>query len=178
MGRTLPQRSAVVARLNRKELELAPAVKNRFTRHHRANRSRTDGPRQSGASLQRIARPLFAVFAIAIGRARTTCSVSESSDVPVRFKNGRSTQDRAEPDRARCGEAAGKDKPRQQTRCRRDGSAYGRAEEDLSRQAVGKHSSRRRTPLRRRSQMNYSIRYKNAKGITSRSEFLPFDTDS
>ena len=26
--------------------------------------------------------------------------------------------------------------------------------------------------------MNYSIRYKDAKGITSRSEFLPFDTDS
>ena len=25
--------------------------------------------------------------------------------------------------------------------------------------------------------MNYSIRYKDAKGITSRSEFLPFDTD-
>jgi len=25
--------------------------------------------------------------------------------------------------------------------------------------------------------MNYSIRYKDAKGITSRSEFLPFATD-
>ncbi|MBI3439438.1 MAG: hypothetical protein HY054_12460 [Proteobacteria bacterium] len=25
--------------------------------------------------------------------------------------------------------------------------------------------------------MNYSIRFKSAQGITSRSEFLPFDTD-
>ena len=26
--------------------------------------------------------------------------------------------------------------------------------------------------------MNYSVQYKNAGGITERSEFLPFDTDS
>lgn len=26
--------------------------------------------------------------------------------------------------------------------------------------------------------MNYSIRYRSAEGITTRSEFLPFDTDS
>jgi hypothetical protein len=26
--------------------------------------------------------------------------------------------------------------------------------------------------------LNYSIQYKNARGITARSEFLPFDTDA
>src|SRR5690349_9795538 len=86
----------------------------------RLNREEQGRSVQSDASLRQIARRLFARLAIADGRARTTCSKSESSDVPREIQNGRPTQDWADPDCARCGEAAGEDARRQQTRCRRD----------------------------------------------------------